>query len=360
MKRAALIALGAMATVSWLGGCATSPKIKVVSPHEWTTPMSNLDLVPMARFSEDVRVGDVLVISDIPQRSSLSGSRWTMLPVSDLLVDEYGARAGWPSTPPEYLLVEEDESSDAEPDIVGDPEIFSARKPTVRLPILDLAMLSNTVISTGDHMRLVPLEVVSVLPGVAWDDPKLVRVSIAAAESYSLSLESLLPLAIDPPVGEYLPRFRTDDQRAAMLGLLGGAEETVELALISEVVYVRAVDIVVQLASSPRQENPLYEEELEVAEDEDEAAAGTESDESDEMAIDPILAAYARAQAINSILIEGDLGDTPVGTLRVINATEDSITIRRILRHGVAIAVRGMQLSVDPSTMEIKAIEPLR
>jgi hypothetical protein len=69
--------------------------------------------------------------------------------------------------------------------------------------------------------------------------------------------------------------------------------------------------------------------------------------------LDPAFAAFVRANAINQILIESDSDDLPGGFLRFVSVTDDSVTVRRIWKRGLAVGARGLTLEVNKDTGEI-------
>ena len=82
---------------------------------------------------------------------------------------------------------------------------------------------------------------------------------------------------------------------------------------------------------------------------------GEESDdaESEGRSIDPGFGAFLRARAINQALFDANADEYPGGFIRFLSVTDDSVSIRRVWRHGLAIGVRGLTLAVDKKTGEI-------
>ena len=157
--------------------------------------------------------------------------------------------------------------------------------------------------------------------------------------------------------------------------MFAGASE-IYVNVISEVVFVRSLDISIQADQAFDEDDELlaseldehYEEIVHISEEDIEDADGEEEIEIEETVIkervikedhelDPIYAAYARARAINEVLIDTDADIVPGGFIRFLNVMDDSVTVRRFWQRGLAIGVRGIRLRVDRATGQVQAID---
>ena len=126
------------------------------------------------------------------------------------------------------------------------------------------------------------------------------------------------------------------------------------IRVVSEVVYVRSLDVAIQAKAHTRAEDDLHPSELDddpKANGEQEPAAQTAADA--DPALDPHYAAFVRADVINRKLMDSDADDVPGGFVRFITVTDDSVTIRRFWQRGIAIAVRAITLEVDSESGEV-------
>jgi hypothetical protein len=75
--------------------------------------------------------------------------------------------------------------------------------------------------------------------------------------------------------------------------------------------------------------------------------------------LDPVYAAFVRAQAINNLLAEGDAEDAPGGIVRFLTVTDEAVSIRKIWPRGLAVGVRGLSLEVDAPSGNVLSSRPL-
>ena len=75
--------------------------------------------------------------------------------------------------------------------------------------------------------------------------------------------------------------------------------------------------------------------------------------------LDPIYGAFLRAKAINEVLAEGDLANSPSGVIRFLTVTDEAITLRKVWPRGLAVGIRGLALQVDTTTGDVLSAEPL-
>jgi hypothetical protein len=402
MKKARLMTLLALCPVILLGGCnlirPTEKSEVVPKPEEviepmiepmvepWAISLSQFKLVPVLPAREDIRVGDVF-LSPVKDSSAELGlaeaisvaklPRWGTVDVLEALQDDYRLRGSFPRTPDPFLQISEEPQYrdwvELEPARSREGSIFSPEDTTTRLRIVDL-QLSSIIYDGAGLNGMVPTEAVNVAFGTAWQDDKVVMFKVGAAESYTLSLGRLLPNLVTQEDGVYQ---LVNDELIEQLSLpmFAGASE-IYVNVISEVVFVRSLDISIQADQAFDEDDELlaseldehYEEIVHISEEDIEDADGEDEIETEETvleetvikkdhALDPIYAAYARARAINEVLIDTDADDVPGGFIRFLNVMDDSVTVRRFWQRGLAIGVRGIRLRVDRATGQVQAID---
>jgi hypothetical protein len=376
---------------------------------QWVTPFARLGLVPVLPPSEDVRVGDIYVFPFNPDRSTLrkrpgqlgglaASPRWRTLSLLAELQTEYQLRPDWPATPDSYLQISDNPAKRewAEPQAPENRSIFAEDSVPGRLRNFGVSEMSTFTLLEGDVNALVPTEAINLVLGTAWNDDKAVSMRMNSAETYSLGLHKVIEAALDNT--EQGPALKTP-YRDHLTLIADPGLDTAWIRILSQVVYVRSIDIIIQSQSGFEEdeddtnatefvaevEKTVTTTEVEVpADDADEVADG-DADESvavtdeggvpqveatDEMEVvktetvsvsatipdhmlDPAYAAFVRANAINELLIESDADDLPGGFLRFVSITDDSVTVRRIWQRGLAIGARGLTLEVDKTTGEV-------
>jgi hypothetical protein len=360
-----------------------------------------------------VRVGDIYVFPFNPdfrsfnnrprQWGGLAASpRWNTVSLLPELQTEYQLRPDWPATPDSYLQISDDPAKRewAEPQAPENQSIFAEDSVPGRLRNFGISEMSTFTLLEGDVNALVPTEAINLVLGTAWNDDKAVSIRMNSAETYSLGLHKIIEAALDNT--EQGPALKTP-YRDHLALIADPGSDTVWLRILSEVVYVRSIDIIIQSQSGFEEEEEdtnatefvaeveetVTTTEVEMsADDADEVAGGDSATEvdSDEVAaetdeegaaqvgatgemevvttetvsevipdhvLDPAYAAFVRANAINELLIESDADDLPGGFLRFVSITDDSVTVRRIWQRGLAIGARGLTLKVNTTTGEV-------
>jgi hypothetical protein len=308
---------------------------------------------------------------------------------------------------------------------------------------------------TGDNINvLIPTEAVNLVLGTAWLDGKVAMITPHGAELYKLSVSKVIDLMFDTEEVEVeddldtMPGFMFQEEDPADPGTGSEAQEpdhdiqvqggmddgptkiethyilkeeyrehldflskpgsdTMWVQVLTEVLYVRGLDIAIQTKTAFDEEEDLTASELEVAEPEPdfvaiepEAEEGDAEPESDpepdptpapvyvtvendpdeeddeedgegeeameeeekeeEVILDPAVAAFARAREINELLADSAALDTPGETFRFLTVTDDSVSMRRIWSRGMAIGVRGLILEVDKHTGKVIQVDILK
>jgi hypothetical protein len=406
LPAAALIASSMLVTACTFDSFVTTddsqPVAEVKVGDQWDTPFDRLGVVPLLPPSEDVRAGDIFAYPFNPdlrirssnriRRSEISISpRWDSLDLLQELEDEYRLRPDWPAV------------TDSYPQSAGGPQpgesnapgaaqarsLFSPDQAPLRLRSFGVPELDTFTLSDEQANALVPSEAINLVFGSAWNDSKAISIRVNSAETYSLGLRKVVSAALDTsgPVQVLKTPYRNQ------LSLIADpAADSVWVRILSDVVYVRSIDIIIQSRSAFDEDEPAVASEFvdeveetvtvtqEVAADEAEetgepqaAAEGGESSGNDpksenppidaeilrtetitEVApdhpLDPAYAAFVRADAINEKLIAIDADRSSASLLRFVSVTDDSVTVRRVWQRGLAIGARGLSLEIDKLT----------
>lgn len=373
-----------------LGGCSLfrseAPEGATIdaSLMPWLETMGGIGAVAVIPPSEDVFVGDMFLylrdpdIGNRPSEAAPYGgvNRWGFVETNTAINEEYLLRHAWPQTPPSYQELE-DPSVDWEA-VGGEASIFAPSGETHRLRHVTLGVLSSTVFSDGPLARLVPFESVNLVRGDGWSDDKVITITAGDAESYSISTSELLNLMLEvEPDGTRVLKPEHRDS----IHLLGRSGP-VWIRVVSEVIYARGVDVTVQTevpsndaydatagslqsVSVTVPEDDVNVEGAEADAPDDDAGADAEeaapagATVTAEVVLDPQLAAFARAAAINKQLSQANVDDRPNSFVRFVSVTPDSVAIRRVFRQPVAIGVRGITFQVVASTGEVQAMWPM-
>ncbi|MFC1766039.1 hypothetical protein ACFL6U_28670 [Planctomycetota bacterium] len=386
-----------------LSGCSSSdPALEVETNWidlQWSETMKGMGYVPVFPPKEDMRVGDLLLCPFVPPtqdsqkharpRYLVSASRWSSLEVTNLLDQEYQNRPSWPSTPETYFHVNADPEARTweEPRVAGDQSIFGITRTPYRLRSVAAGIISASNNEYGNNI-LIPTEAINVAMGTAWSDQKSVSLRAGNAEEYSLSMQKLLPMALEKrEVGEERRTYLKDEHLESLSLAHTAGPNSVYLSLVNEVMYLRSLDITVQSQDKPEATEEVKPANLMVSMQTTEVAAPAPNQPVDPNAtpaptiasepvsptpaktevefsgsaeaIDPALAAFIRAQALNKTLMKGDGDDQPDEFTRFISVTDSSVSLRKTWRYGLAIGIKGMQLQVNKYTGEVVASEPM-
>ena len=351
-----------------LPGCGT-PSSRERVHQKWLEMLRDLSMIPVFPPREDLRVGDVFVYSVDPDKPSSAKSstrdrrfvaaatRWSVLAVNEALDEEYRSRPAWPETAEAYVRTSAANETRGWPPQAGAESVFMIEEVPTRLRTVGLGQFSASSFTEGNLNVLIPNEVVNLVFGTAWSDVKAVMIRPHGAESYSLSLGRLIPLIVDDASEEAGKYVLKAELRKHLAFVAAPESNTVWIRVVSQVLYVRSVDISIEAKRTFRDDDELHAYELpesatEADENGDEPEVQEENDDGAAMnhAVDPSFAAFARAKAINQALFDADADDFPGGFIRVLSVTDDSVSIRRVWRHGVAVGVRGLTLEVDTNT----------
>ncbi len=390
-----------MATVLSLGpgvllGCQSGGSYSGTGPQgaildQWSERISNTGLVVIAPPMEDVRVGDVYAFSVSPDQLAAgsesarrlaakriaASSRWTSLPVLTDLSDEYAQRPSWPMTPDAFVSQTGADAVWQEPRTEGGKSIFTPEPVVTRLRIVSLEQFAAVSFTGVDLETVIPTEAATLIAGNA--DPRTLAVTLRAgsAESYSLSLDSVIGLLLDDAAGDGGSGFVLKPAYRQNLDLVADSlTGRVWLGVISEVVYIRSADITVRtFGATPKEEEVTAGELAQVAEKLQETSATATADTPAQPAatgvsdralgtyavtkLDPLYGAFVRAKAINDILADSIGDDVPGSLMHFISVTDESVALRRLWPRGLAVGVRGLILEIDTVTGRVLRSGPM-
>jgi hypothetical protein len=351
----------------------------------WFEPVSNVGLVSVLPPEEDLRVGDLFVQSTNPEAPGTartlrlrSGSRWGTLKLLDDLEVEYEHRRSWPRTPDDFLQISTDPDNRVLVDLTttDGASMFSTETPPNRLRIVGVDAVAAATATGPMAGAFIPTEAVNIALGTSWYDEKAVTLKLGPGEAYSISTNVVLEALLEPTRDEQGRAVIKPEHRRNLSLLSDPGSNIAYLRVLTEVVYIRSLDISIQAKRKAREDDDLMDSDLvtlvvpestsdpDPASDEDAPDAGENEGETNgeepEQArdgielstheLDPILGAFARAYAINRVLINSDADDVPRGFVRFLAVTDDSVSIRRIWQRGLAIAVRGLTFEIDAET----------
>jgi len=357
---------------------------------QWSERISNTGLVVIAPPREDVRVGDIYAFSVSPDQLAAgsesarrlaakhiaASSRWTSLPVLTELSNEYAQRPSWPMTPDAFVSQTGADAVWQEPGTEG-KSIFTPEPVVTRLRIVSLEQFAAVSFTGVDLETVIPTEAATLIAGNA--DPRTLAVTLRAgsAESYSLSLNSVIGLLLDDAAGDGGSGFVLKPAYRQNLDLVADPlTGRVWLGVISEVVYIRSADITVRtFDATPKEEEVTAGELAQVAEKLQETSATATADTPAQPAatgvsdralgtsavtkLDPLYGAFVRAKAINDILADSVGDDAPGSLMHFISVTDESVALRRLWPRGLAVGVRGLILEIDTVTGRVLRSGPM-
>jgi hypothetical protein len=398
--------------------------------------LGDYGMITISPPQEDLRVGDFFLYDSEPDNTSrfpgnaprtmATALRWGSLPVMAELKKEYLARPAWPATADSLLQTHQEPITRKWPEAKaeGNESIFASDAAPNRLRSLHISSYL-TATFTGDHINvLIPTEAVNMVLGTAWLDNKVAMVTLHGAESYELPVIKIIDLMMDkeevfeevmheedsipateasltngenpiesefadPATNEAEPSqddtgevkrgietryVLKSDYREHLEFLAQPLSDRVWIQVVTEVLYIRGMDIAVQTRTSFDEEEGLKASELEIDDSHEESKSeqeitsvqetpskeSSDGNEEEDDELDPAFGAFVRAKAINELLAESGVSDTPDETFRFLTVTDNSVSMRRIWSRGLAIGVRGLILEVDKHTGEVLRVDVLK
>ncbi|MFG0284879.1 MAG: hypothetical protein ACF8R7_10700 [Phycisphaerales bacterium JB039] len=400
-QRAGALLFATLVALSEVGcGAMTRSRADTPDHGEWVHTLRSLGFVAVFPPREDVQVGDIYAYAANPEGAGPSQSlwsderaisthpRWAMVDALDALDAEYRLRPQWPHTASRFIDTQDAAASDPL-ESAQSRGLFSAAPGTARMPIVALGSWTESNIGGDAAVAMIPSEAAMLLDNLRFEQ-LFVTASIGAAEAYSLSMEQLAELLLDPAPDEDGARYALKQEFRDYLPLVADPRTgRAFIRVVTDVVYARSADITITNRNPKANETSLITENFKALE----AAVGlSEPAEPDDgnpsqpgaheeietetasapdqapgaraapstgpapkqvaaaAALDPIYAAFVRAQAINRLMREAGSDEEPGSVTRFLSVTDDTVALRTIWQRGVAVGVRGFTLEVDAST----------
>ncbi|MEM9382960.1 MAG: hypothetical protein AAGB93_23630 [Planctomycetota bacterium] len=312
----------------------------------WGETILDMGRYPVVPPSEDVYVGDVYALPTAPGSGAptteaglraLATPRWTSLELLPLLEEEYSKRPSWNE---ETATRAEDDGSNG--------SIYRSGRVPGRHRFVGLGATSNLTVDSANLDPFIPIEIAPLIEGPATPDRYSVSLQMREAESYAISLEPLVDALLleeqseeEPEGGQGETVYRLREEHRPGLPLVADPNTgIVNLLVISEVLYFRSLEVTV------RRKLGLVEAQVD----------GPVGPSLDGMrGADAILA----AQEMNEALAESGIGDRIGGSIEIVMATDNALTLRRSWTHPLAMAVRGLTLEVDTASGEVLRVAPI-
>jgi len=320
---------------------------------EWSAAIHDMGKFPVYPPTEDVYVGDVFAYSEPPSFSSVKSAeglraaatpRWSSLQVLPELEEEYRRRPAWGA-------------SASAPSPEGESLYRTDRVP-VRHRVVALRSMLKVTLRLPDLEPFIPIEIAPLIEGPATPDRFAVSVQAGDAEVYSLSVDTMLHQLLDVGDGPDGEGFTLKEEYLDNLSIVADPMTgQAYLVVLTEVLYMRSIEATIRKRDEPPAEDGKKQVRAETAEPAAGAPAEGATEAPDEE--DPAVAAILRAAAMNQAFGELDIEDRTGGTVRVVMATDNAITLRRDWPHPLAVAVRGITLEVDASTGSVIRMSPL-
>ena len=345
-------------------GCTTSPEkgddmgrppsSRLAFLVQWTDAILDLGRYPVMPPSEDVYVGDIFALSASPGAGTattaeglraMSTPRWKSLEVLSLLDAEYRKRPSWNHSSAILGLANDEQASED----AGGESIYRTDRAPKRQRLVGLRSMSNLTVDSQDLEPFIPIEIAPLINGLATSDRFAVSLQAGEAETYSLSLDTILDVLVEPSEPDSgAPYVLRDEHRHGLQLMADPNTGLVYLIVATEVLYVRSVEVTIR----KRFETPQR-----IAED-----GTTIVDPSPPWlpdGTDVATAAILRAEAMNDALRASGIEDRVGGTVKIVMATDDAFTLRRRWPYPLAMAIRGVTLEVEAATGQVRRMGPL-
>ena len=331
---------------------------------EFSAAMNKIGLVAVMPPREDVRVGDLYAYGSNPDASRnpalLSAgadgapyhTRWGSLNLLTELDREYQGRPAWPETPDAYFKIASDPRSRswAEATTASPQSLYQPGQPPQRMRTVSLDTAIYATFIKGDLESLIPTEAMNLALGTSWRDSKAVTLKATSAESYSLPINAVLDKLVEE-FGEGGGYFVRPEYRSRLPLIAKG--NLAWIRVVTEVVYIRSIDVAIQAREESEEDQDLEASELQTAGEQVEKESAADD------GLDPAFGAFVRADSINKLLIDSDNDDLPGGFVRFLSVSDDSISLRHIWQRGLALGVRGLTLEVNAQNGNVLRVWPM-
>ena len=377
--RSKLIRSAAVLIAAAIAACATPSKSeedqgrptssRLTFAEEWSAAIHDMGKFPVYPPTEDVYVGDVFAFSTPPTFASVKNAeglrtaatpRWKSLNVLAQLESEYSQRPTWPRGGEAVQAPGE--------------SLYRADRVPIRHRVVALRSMLKVTLRVPDLEPFIPIEIAPLIGGPATPARFAVSVQAGDAEIYSLSVDTVVEQLLDVtegPEGSEGSEGTTFSLKPEYLGNLPLVADPVTgkayLVVLTEVLYMRSLEATVRKRATPVADESEDADESADAGGEQTAQEPVETAPADPAEtgpgasdeVDPHIAAIQRAEAMNEAFGESGIKDRTGGTLRIVMATEEAITLRRDWPYPLAVAVRGITLEVDVSTGSVPRMSPL-
>ena len=251
------------------------------------------------------------------------------------------------------------------------PAIFTTLQQADRLRLTEFPDFASATFSQGNLNALIPIEGITAVIGAAGSKATQISVKVPAAESYSLSSAVLMKKLVvpsgtllsnpecDSALAKWLKRNKPEkhfpigsspscssglnlDSSWRDVSLQMYSAPFVWLRVVTEVFYARALDIGVTTNKAGG---------LTTA-----AAVGTAPAAASSASLSSIPPAEQINQ-LNTTLNASQGGSTPGGSLKIMGVNSNSIAMRRVFEHPIAICTRGITLMVYVKTGTVVATQ---
>lgn len=246
--------------------------VSVATP--WEQTLRDVGYVSVWPPREDVRVGDFYVFpvnpeasfrndpTDARSREILATTRWGSLSMISELQAEYQNRPSWPRTSDIYLQTgDATERREWHESVDTDRSISGPRETTRRLRLVALNAIPTITYSQGDLNALIPVEVFNIVKGTAWGDPTAIMIKPGPAEGYAVPLSQVIQRLLDERISGGKRHFFLKPEFQRRLNL-AGRDNIIWVQVVSEVLYLRTVDVAVVTEPGSIEEQELHASEL--------------------------------------------------------------------------------------------------
>ena len=142
-----------------------------------------------------------------------------------------------------------------------DRSISGPRETTRRLRLVALNAIPTITYSQGDLNALIPVEVFNIVKGTAWGDPTAIMIKPGPAEGYAVPLSQVIQRLLDERISGGKRHFFLKPEFQRRLNL-AGRDNIIWVQVVSEVLYLRTVDVAVVTEPGSIEEQELHASEL--------------------------------------------------------------------------------------------------
>jgi hypothetical protein len=310
----------------------------------WSAAVLDMGKFPIFPPTEDVYVGDIFAFSAPPSYGAGGSAeglrtaatpRWSYLNVLSLLEEEYSQRPEWDEL---HASASNEEGK----------SLYRAGQVPVRHRAVAARSMMKTTLQLPDLEPFIPIEIAPLIEGPATPARFGVSVQVGDAEIYSLSMNRVVGQLLDARDEPDSPQYALKPEHLLNLSLVADPiSGKAYLVVVTEVLYMRSIEATVRKRATPPADGENSEEVPPTA---------TWRRQPDDAS--PGVIAIEQAKAMNEALGEPDEPGMG-GTLHIVMATDEAVTLRRSWPYPMAVAIRGLTLEVDVATGSIVRMAPL-